>query len=309
MATHIREMELQGQLSAGLRVTWVGLVVNVALVFLKIFGGIVGRSHALIADAIHSASDLFSDITVILGLKWGRKEADANHPYGHGRIETIATLLVGIILLLAAISIAYDSMQQVYEHRGAVPTPLAVVVAAVSIISKEIMYWYTVKVGRRIRSSALIGNAWHHRSDALSSVAVLIGVLATQINPDWYLADAVAALLVSLFLLRVCYQLLRDSAKELTDTAPEGAILLELARRAEKVNGVMQVHDLKARHHGPNLLVEMHVVVDRDLSIYDAHEIAEDVKSRLLENMDSVEEVMVHIEPDTEMEDNDGAAR
>ena len=285
----------------GLRVTWVGLVVNLLLVGLKFWGGVVGRSQALVADAVHSLSDLFSDVVVLLGLRWGRKEADDDHPYGHGRIETIATVFIGLTLLGAGIGIAYTAIESIYAHRTSQPTAIALVMAALSVVSKEWMYWYTLRVGRRIHSPALIGNAWHHRSDALSSIAVFIGLLATQINPAWHLADAIAALLVSVFILRVGGKLMYRAFRELADTAPEEKILLELQRRAAAVHGVLQVHDLKARHSGPQLLVEMHVVVDGAMTVFDGHEIAREVRLRLLEDVDTVSEVFVHLDPDTEL--------
>lgn len=285
----------------GLRVTWVGLAVNCLLVGLKFWGGIVGRSQALVADAVHSLSDLFSDVVVLLGLRWGRKEADEDHPYGHGRIETIASVFVGLTLLAAGIGIASQSIDAVYSHRASQPTTIALVMALVSIVSKECMYWYTLRVGLRIRSPALIGNAWHHRSDALSSVAVFIGLLLTQINPAWHMADAIAALLVSMLILRVGAKLCYHAFRELADTAPAEEILAELRQRAESVPGVLQVHDLKARYSGPQLLVEMHVVVDGTLTVHDGHKIADEVELRLLEEMELVSTVLVHLDPDTEL--------
>lgn len=297
----IDDLQSERDLKAGVKVTWVGMLVNLLLIGLKTWGGIAGRSQALLADAVHSTSDLFSDLVVLLGLRWGRKEADEDHPYGHGRIETIASLGVGLTLLVAAVWIAYRAIVSVHEHQAASPTTLAIVVALLSIASKEALYWYTVIVGRRIRSSAVIGNAWHHRSDAFSSVAVLVGVMAARINPNWYLADALAAIIVSLFLFKVCATLLWGALRELSDTAPETKILAELQHRASGVPGVLQVHDLKARHSGPNLLVEMHVVVDGKISVYQGHEIAREVRLRLLEDMDPVSDVLVHLDPETEM--------
>ncbi|MBD3401971.1 cation diffusion facilitator family transporter [candidate division GN15 bacterium] len=298
-------LQSKQDLAAGVRVTLVGLVLNLLLIGLKLFGGIVGRSQALIADAVHSASDLFGDGVVLLGLKWGRKEADADHPYGHGKIETIAGFVVGLILLAAAGSIAYNAIASIYEHEGRTPSSIAIIVAVISIGSKEAVYWYTRAVGRRIRSTAVIANAWHHRTDALSSVAVLIGLIASQINPNWFLADSIAALVVSLFLMHTCWSLLWGALRELSDIAPERRILAELKERAARVPGVMQVHDLKARHSGPNLLVEMHVVVDGRISVYDGHEIAREVRVRLLEDIDAVSDVLVHLDPDSEMKDDE----
>jgi cation diffusion facilitator family transporter len=150
----------QKQLTAGLRVTWIGLAANVVLIVIKFWGGIVGRSQALVADAVHSVSDVFSDMVVLFGLKWGRKVADEEHPYGHARIETISSLIVGFILLVVALGIAYRSVISIYDHDTASPTLLTIYVAALSIVIKEALYWYTVLVGQRIRSIALVGNAW-----------------------------------------------------------------------------------------------------------------------------------------------------
>ncbi|MCB2230104.1 cation diffusion facilitator family transporter [bacterium] len=294
-------LQSERDMKAGLKVTWVGMIVNVVLIALKLWGGIVGRSQALIADAVHSSSDLFSDLIVLLGLRWGRKEADADHPYGHGKIETIASLGVGLSLIVAAVWIAYSAIVAVYEHETSAPNLAAIVVAVLSIASKEALYWYTVMIGRRIRSSAVIGNAWHHRSDAFSSVAVLIGVAASMLNPAWHLADALAAIVVSLFLFKVAASLMWDSLRELSDAAPEERILEELHHRAEQVPGVLQVHDLKARHSGPSILVEMHVVVSGGITVYEGHEIAREVRLRLLEDMDPVAEVLVHLDPESEM--------
>ncbi|UCC43352.1 MAG: cation transporter [Candidatus Zixiibacteriota bacterium] len=300
MITSRRKFEPPGEPGEGLKVTWIGLLVNLGLIALKFWGGVVGRSQALIADGVHSVSDLFSDVVVYFGLRLGRKQADETHPYGHGRIETIASLAVGVILVAAACSIAYQAIVAIYEHRISNPSVFALVVAAVSILSKEVLYRYTLRVGRRLRSEVLIGNAWHHRSDALSSVAVLIGVGVALINPDWHIADSVAAIVVSVFIARVGFHLVKSALMELTDTAPDQSVLSRLSAVAEQTPGVLQVHDLKARRSGPLLLVEMHVVVEGTMSVHDGHEIAEKVEDRLISSAEPIGEVLVHVEPHTE---------
>ncbi|MGD8922174.1 MAG: cation diffusion facilitator family transporter, partial [Candidatus Zixiibacteriota bacterium] len=286
-------------LAAGLRVTWVGLAVNVMLIGVKFWGGIVGRSQALVADAVHSISDLFGDVVVLLGLRWGRKEADEDHPYGHGRIETIAALIVGFILLLIGLGIAYESVSSIYSHRVSRPTLLAIFVAAFSIIVKEGMYWYTVVVGRRINSTAVIANAWHHRSDALSSVAVLLGVGAAHINPNWHLADSFAALIVSFFILKVSASITWSAFKELADTVSSQEVIGEIRKRAMSVEGVLDAHDIIARQSGPHLLVEMHIVVNKDMTVEQGHTIVEMVERLLIGDMKSVNKVIIHVDPDT----------
>ena len=292
---HIHDADL----AAGLRVTWVGLAVNLLLVGLKLWGGIIGRSQALIADAVHSVSDLFSDAVVLLGLRWGRKEADEDHPFGHGRIETIASLIVGLLLLVVGIGIAYNAVLSIYTHQASSPTLLAIVAAAASILIKEAMYWYTVIVGRRINSMAVIANAWHHRSDAMSSVAVLIGVAIVYFKPAWYLADAIAAVLVSFFILRVSTGLTWSAFKELADTAPDRALLREIRETAQSVTGAREIHDVMARRSGPYLLVELHVVVDKSITVEQGHAISKDVEHHLLHEIKGLRRVITHIDPDT----------
>jgi cation diffusion facilitator family transporter len=290
---------IDNDLTAGLRVTWVGLAVNVMLIGVKFWGGIVGRSQALIADAVHSISDLFGDVVVLLGLRWGRKEADEDHPYGHGRIETIAALVVGFILLLVGLGIAYESVSSIYSHRVSRPTLLAIFVAAFSIVVKEGMYWYTVIVGRRIHSTAVIANAWHHRSDALSSVAVLLGVAAAHINPNWHLADSFAALIVSFFILKVSASITWSAFKELADTVSSQEVTREIQRKAMSVAGVLDAHDIIARQSGPHLLVEMHIVVNRNMTVEQGHAIVEQVERLLIGDMKSINKVIIHVDPDT----------
>lgn len=286
------------ELSAGLRVTWVGAAVNFTLIVLKLWVGTISRSQALIADGIHSISDLVSDAVVVLGLKWGRKEADADHPFGHARIETFASLIIGLLLLLVALWIAVSAVLGIYQHRQSNPQLLTILVALISVLLKEGMYWYTIAVGRRIKSPALIGNAWHHRTDAFSSVAVLIGVVAAYVNSDWHIADSVAALIVSLFIGKVGASLAWSAFREVVDTAPDARVLAELKLQAQGVPGVRDVHDIKARHFGGAIFVELHLLVDPSLTVAQGHDIAEAVEQRLIGGSMNVTKVLTHVEPD-----------
>ena len=180
---------------AGHRVTWTGAGVNAFLVVLKLAGGLLGNSQALVADAVHSVSDFVTDAVVLIGLSLGRRAPDESHHFGHGRIETLASALVGLSLIGVAIGLGWRAGQDILAGGGSRPTWLAVVVAAVSVVAKEVLFQLTIRVGRRIHSPVVVANAWHHRSDALSSVAVLVGVGATLIRPDWHVLDAFAALL------------------------------------------------------------------------------------------------------------------
>jgi cation diffusion facilitator family transporter len=283
---------------AGTSVTVLGSAVNVLLIILKFTAGVLGNSQALIADAVHSVSDLASDAVVVFGIRVGRKEPDERHPFGHARIETVATALVGLLLVGTALYIGVEAGWDIYERTEYHPTPLALAGAAISIILKEALYHYTVYVGRRIGSPAIIANAWHHRSDALSSVAVLLGVAAAQINPDWHVLDALAALVVSFFVIKVGLDVLKGSLKEFTDTAPEPEVIERIVRCAEAVGGVMEAHDVRARTSGGLVQMEIHIVVDGDLSVTKGHGIAKEVEVCLIEALPNLERVIVHVDPD-----------
>ena len=246
----------------GRNVTLVGSVTNIVLVFLKIAGGFLFHSQALIADGIHSVSDLLSDVVVLFGLKLGRGEEDAEHPFGHGRIETLSALLVGILLGGAGIWMAVSAGLEI--HSGIIPHPsyLALVVAVVSVLAKEILYHYTRIVGERINSPAIITNAWHHRSDALSSVAVLIGIAGAQIKPSWAALDPIAAIIVSALIVKVGASFVVSAIKEFIDTAPNKAVMNRIQQCACAITGVEEVHDIRARTSGGKVFVEIHITVD-----------------------------------------------
>ena len=234
----------------GRTVTLVGALVNALLVALKFIAGVLGHSQALIADAVHSISDLFTDVVVLVGLRMGRKEPDEQHHFGHARLETLASFIVGLALIATAIYIGIEATLNIYRHTESYPTKLALIGAGVSIIFKEALYHYTVRVGRRLRSNLIVANAWHHRSDSLSSVAVLIGVSGAIIRPSWHVLDAYAALLVSFFIVKVGLDTVRESLREFTDTAPSADILNTISACARGVPGVLDVHDLRVRTSG-----------------------------------------------------------
>jgi len=283
----------------GFRVTWYGLIANVALAVLKLVIGFTGRSQALVADGVHSVSDMVSDVVVLLGLKYGRQAADEEHPYGHGRIETLASLVVGVVLASIGIGIAWHAIRTIYYHEISQPSAYAIWVAALSILVKEGMYRYTITVGRKIRSSVLIANAWHHRTDALSSIAVLIGISAAWFNPKWGIADSLAALVVAYLILRVSTSLIRSAFSELVDTVPEKGVVSLIGKTSMAVDGVIAVHDIKARRSGPDIFAELHIVVDQRLTVLEGHHIAKGVEMRLLETLEGAQTVTIHVDPDT----------
>ncbi|NOY88239.1 MAG: cation transporter [FCB group bacterium] len=287
----------------GLKVTWVGVIINIFLVIIKIMAGVYGRSHALVADGVHSLSDLFTDVVVLFGLKWGRKEEDEEHPYGHARIETISGMLIGIVLFVVGLGLTYNAVFSIYIHQESHPRLITIIVASVSILLKEWIFRYTRNVGERIRSLVVIGNAWHHRSDALTSVAVLIGVTGAYLNPSWYLADSFAALIVTYFIVKVGVQLMWKAMTEVIDTAPDKKVLQQLAYTSSTIEGVREVHDMRARHSGAQIFVEMHIVVDPNLTVYEGHKIAAAVKYRLLNEVTDVARVIIHVDPELKNKD------
>ncbi len=289
--------ELLEQGRAGRRVTWLGAGANAALIALKLTAGILGHSQALVADAVHSLSDFFTDAVVLFGLHFGRKPADAGHPHGHGRIETAAAVIIGVSLIAVAFYLGQQAVLDIYHHTENHPNLLAVVGAAASIVVKEALYHYTVFVGRRIRSPAVVANAWHHRSDALSSIAVLLGVTAALVEPRWHILDAVAAAMVSLFIARVGVKVGWAALRELVDTAPDEAVVERIVGFVRGVEGVRDAHDVRVRTVGGLLHVQVHVVVAGDLTVREGHRIADEVTARLERCDEPIGDVTVHVDP------------
>lgn len=279
------------------RVTFVGLVINLGLATLKFALGIIGRSQALVADAVHSLSDCGTDVIVILGAPFWSAPADEEHPYGHGRIETVITLAIGALLAAAGIGMGYRAVVTLAGPAPEAPGWVAFAGAVLSIVIKEALYQWTIRTGRRVKSSALVANAWHHRSDALSSVPVAAVVLGTMAAPAWTFLDPVGALIVSVMILHAAWKIMRPAMDQLIDrgaTRAERARLRELARGT---GGVLAVHALRTRHIGSGLSVDLHVLVDPELTVRAGHDIAGAVKQRLLTRGEDVVDVLVHIEP------------
>jgi cation diffusion facilitator family transporter len=288
---------------AGTAVTLIGVLANALLIAFKLAGGILGQSQALIADAAHSISDLFTDAVVLVGLKAGRKAADHDHPFGHARFETLSSGIVGIVLMGAAFYLGTEAGTSIFRGTAYHPTWLALGAAGLSILVKEALYRYTVHVGRKIKSPVIVANAWHHRSDALSSVAVFFGVAGARLNPAWHVLDAYAALIVSLLILKVGIEILWRAIQELTDTAPPKEVLEEVRRCITSVDGVLGLHDLKVRSSGGLYQMEAHVVVDGTLTVIEGHGIAKEVEFCLKAEIEDLSQVIIHVDPDRRHEE------
>jgi len=285
----------------GEKVTLVGVLVNTFLIVVKLIAGIFGSSQALIADAVHSFSDLFTDVVVLVGLKISNKPPDKTHHFGHARIETLASTIVGMALIGTALYIGISASLTIYRHTEYHPTILALFGAGVSIALKEVLYHYTIRTGRRIKSQLIVANAWHHRSDVLSSVAVFIGVAGTQINPSWHILDSFAALLVSFFIVKVGLEILRDALREFTDTAPQPEIIGKIQQCALSVNGVLDTHDLRVRTSGGLFQMEIHIVVDGQLTVLEGHKISKAVEGCLSEDVGNFSSITIHVDPEIDV--------
>ena len=279
------------------KVTVWGLAANLALAAIKFVFGILGNSQALVADGVHSLSDSTTDIAVIVGARFWTQPADEEHPYGHGRIETMITFFIGLVLGIVGLLIAYRAIQTIgMDHRSA-PGWIVFAAACISMVSKELMYRWTVLVGKRIKSSALMANAWHHRSDGLSSLPVAIAVIGTKIQPEWAFLDHIGAIIVAVLIIQAAWKISWPTLKQLADTAASEEERRKLIALARVVDGVKDVHALRTRHIGPGLQVDLHVLVDPNLSVSRGHNIAGIVKRKLLDDGPDVVNVLVHIEP------------
>ena len=279
------------------RVTLIGAFVDALLGVLKIVVGLVANSQALIADGIHSFSDLVTDGMVLFAAKHGSKDADEEHPYGHGRFETIATVLLGVALVAVAAGIAWDAVDRLFNPEELLqPGIWALAIALASVLLKEWIYHYTMRVARRLRSKMLEANAWHSRSDAISSIVVFIGVGGAMLGLDYL--DAVAAVIVALMVAKIGWDLGWHSIQELADAALEAERVQKIRDSIVDIDGVRAVHMLRSRRMGQDALVDVHVLVRPWISVSEGHMIALAVEQRLKQRFEEVSDVTVHIDPE-----------
>lgn len=278
------------------RVTFAGMAVNLVIAALKFIGGVVWSSQALIADAVHSVSDLTTDFAVILGVKYWEAPADEEHPYGHGKIQALVTLFIGVMLAVVAYELGKHAVQTFLAGEKGHPGMLAFFVAIISIGLKEWLYRWTRAVARKVKSPALEANAWHHRSDALSSIPVAAAVALAFFFPSLWWADAVGAMIVSIFILRVVWEIVHPALQELTDAGIDDKSAA-VKQVAESVRGVKEVHQCRARRYGGAFQADLHVMVDPSLSIIEAHALGHIVKDAILGSNLDVTDAIIHIEP------------
>lgn len=265
------------------RITFIGSIVNFMLLAFKFVAGVLGHSSAMIADAVHSLSDFITDVIVIVFVKIAGKPVDDDHAYGHGKYETLASVIVGIILGIVGVGLAWNGIEKTIGFfKGEPiesPTYLALAAAVISIVAKESLYRYTVSAGKDLNSPALVANAWHHRSDALTSVATLIGIGgALLLGPHWSVLDPLAAVVVSGFIVKAAFSLMKPGIDELLEKSLPEDQIAEIASIIGSVPGVIAFHRLRTRRIGANIAIDTHVKMDGGISLRNAHEIASEIE-------------------------------
>ena len=279
------------------RATVAGMVVNVLLAAAKGAGGVAFKSQALVADAVHSFSDLVTDIALLFGVRYWSAPPDAEHPYGHGKIETIITAFIGLALGAVAFELVHGAVQSIQSPEAhEAPGAFAFMIALVSIVVKEALFRWTRAEARRIGSSGLEANAWHHRSDAISSVPAAAAIALARIFPSAGYIDQLGAILVSILILHSAWKIMRPALLELTEGGG-GDHASEIEAVALAIPGVRSVHAVRARHIGSSIQADLHIRVDGDLTVARGHEIAHEVKKSVLASCSGVADVVVHVEP------------
>lgn len=284
------------------KVTLAGSLINLTLVACKLLAGMAGHSAAMIADGIHSLSDLATDIVVLVFVRISGKPEDKKHDFGHGKYETLGTLLIGAALFLVGMGILWEGCGSIYRYLSGEPLDspgyIALWAALVSIVSKELVFHYTRRAGVKYHSPSVIANAWHHRSDALSSVGTALGIGgAILLGESWRVLDPLAAVVVSLFILKVAVQLLTPSLNELLECSLPEEVEQQIIERVQEVNGVSQPHKLRTRQIGNRYAIDLHVRMDGRLSLFEAHDKATQVERKLRESFGNGTFINIHIEP------------
>lgn len=289
-------MKQQDRYRQARKVTLIGALINALLGLIKVVGGVFLHSHALFADGIHSFSDLITDIMVVFAAKYGSQDADDTHPYGHQRIETAATLMLALLLILAGLGIAWDSILDLFHATTTIPSWLSLPIVLFSIAANESLFHYTHHIGQKIQSALVTANAWHHRSDAASSVVVALGILGSLFGFLYF--DAVAAIIVGCMIIKMGFEYGWNSVKELVDTAIEPEQLQQIEKIIQSVNGVERIHQLRSRSMGNDILIDVHVIVSPYISVSEGHYIAQHVDHDLVKQLAAVKDVTVHVDPE-----------
>lgn len=290
------------------RLSRIGIIGNILLSAFKLFAGLAGKSGAMVSDAVHSLSDVFATLIAFIGVKLSQRSADARHPYGHERFECVASLVLGIILAVTGLGIGWAGVQKLTGgnySQLAVPTALPLIAAAVSIVVKEGMYWYTMYYAKKLDSAAFVADAWHHRSDALSSVGSFLGIGAAKLG--FPIMDPIASVVICLFILKVAYDITKDSLRKMLDTSCSRDTEKEMRDFIAAQEGVEQLDLLQTRLFGNKVYMDVEISVERDSSLLEAHDIAERVHAAVEHQFPNVKHVMIHVNPGAEATSTNGS--
>ncbi|MBW8016607.1 MAG: cation transporter [Planctomycetes bacterium] len=299
----MREQKFENDNKRIRRVTYLGIVVNVALAVVKLAVGMAAGSMALFADGVHSFSDLATDVAVLLGVSFGSKGPDSKHPYGHGRIETFSSVFVALALVFVGGAMIYKASRCIAGLDSGIAKefvlgPGVVIVAVISVLSKEVLYWLTKMVAVKSHSTALYANAWHHRSDALSSVAVLVGFASIRFG--YVYGDQLAAVAVGLMIMLVGIKIMGKCFEEFSEGAVDSGTIDQITRIIESNEKILKWHKLRTRNVGREVFIDMHILVDAGLNIVEAHDIAEELEDAMHKQIVRPVNITVHVEPDVD---------
>ncbi|MBC2704106.1 cation diffusion facilitator family transporter [Desulfobacula sp.] len=284
-------------------ITLIGLVVNILLSAIKFLIGFFGNSQAVVADALHSFSDTTSDLVILFGVKYWTAPPDDDHPYGHQKIESFITIIIGLILILVACTIGYNGIISLQERNQHQLKWIVIIGPLISIIIKELLFRVTYKVGIKTNSSSLKANAWHHRTDALSSIPVLVAVVASLIDPRLGFLDHIGAIVVSAFIIKIGLEIFFTNINDLLDTGISKEKIIEIEKTINTIQNVRGVHKLRTRKLANYIYIDLHLEVDGELSVIRGHDISEEVKQTLIQNNPKIIDVMIHLEPERNSSD------
>lgn len=276
-------------------VTYWGMVINIILAALKILVGFVLGSMALVADGVHSFSDLFTDAVVLITSKAAKRPPDSSHPYGHGKIETTGSVIIGLVLLIVGAGVGWSAVSSLIQHKANYPGPLVILIAFISVVSKEVLFHVTKKVAIKINSTALYANAWHHRSDAMSSLAVIVGGIVSLFGYGY--SDQLAGLVVGIMVAAVAVNIVFDAFKELTEHALDESLTLQIKEILNGNEDIYQWHKLRTRKIGAQLFVDMHILVNPALSVLESHNLTINIEQKITEAIRLPMNVLIHVEP------------
>lgn len=286
------------ELDIAMRTSVVSIIANLILSVFKFIAGIFGRSAAMVSDAVHSASDVFSTVIVIIGVKIAHKASDEDHPYGHDRLECVAAVVLAVVLAVTGIGIGWSGIGKISSGSLAdiaIPTALPMIAAVISIVVKEGMYWYTRAAAKKIGSDALMADAWHHRSDSLSSVGSLIGIIGARMG--YAILDPVASVVICLFILKAAFDIFMEALEKMVDKSCDKETVEKMKREVLSVEGVIALDELKTRLFGAKCYVDIEIGADGNSTLFTAHAIAEKVHDGIEKNFPEVKHCMVHVNP------------